>query len=304
MADSKDLDVRISKLELRTSNVELPDPALVRRIITAALEEDGARNDVTTRALVMPGQRGLGTVLCKARGVVAGLPVAEAAFAALDAGVRIQLLVQDGALVAPGDALARVEGPLASVLSGERVALNFLQRLSGIATMTRRFVEAAAGTQARIFDTRKTAPGLRALERYAVRAGGGQNHRFNLSDAVLIKDNHLAAARARGLTIEQVLAQARSAAPDGMRIEIEVTSVEEAREAVAAGADIVLLDNMPIDDMRRAVELGRGRALFEASGGVTLENVRAIAGTGVDMISVGALTHSAPALDMSLEVEA
>ena len=303
MADSKDLDVRSSKLELRTSNVELADPALVRRIITAALEEDGARNDVTTRALVPPDQRGRGTVLCKASGIVAGLPVAEAAFAALDAEVRLEHLVQDGALVAPGDRLARVDGPLASVLSGERVALNFLQRLSGIATMTRRFVDAVAGTQARILDTRKTTPGLRALERYAVRAGGGHNHRFNLSDAVLIKDNHLAAARARGLTIDQVVAQARGAAPAGMRIEIEVTTVEEAREAVDAGADIVLLDNMRIDDMRRAVELGRGRVLFEASGGVTLENVRAIAGTGVDMISVGALTHSAPALDMSLELE-
>lgn len=303
MSDSEKLEARGSRLELRASNVELPDPTLVSRIITAALEEDGARNDVTTHALVPPDQRGCGTILCKARGVVAGLPVAETAFATLDANVRFQALVQEGALLAPGDALARVEGPLASVLSGERVALNFLQRLSGIATLTRRFVDAVAGTQARIFDTRKTAPGLRELERYAVRAGGGHNHRFNLSDAALIKDNHLAAARARGLTIEQAVAQARSAAPDGMRIEIEVTTVEEAREAVDAGADVVLLDNMPVDDMRRAVELGRGRALFEASGGVTLENVRAVAESGVEMISSGSLTHSAPALDMSLEIE-
>jgi nicotinate-nucleotide pyrophosphorylase (carboxylating) len=280
------------------------DPALVRRVVEAALEEDGARHDVTTQALVPPEQQGRGVFVAKGAGVLAGLPVAAAAFAALDASVRVEPLVAEGAAVAPGDALARVDGPLAPILSAERVALNLLQRLSGIATATRRLVDAVAGLDVRILDTRKTAPGLRALERYAVRLGGGHNHRFNLSDAVLIKDNHLAAARARGLGIAEVLAQARRAAPAGMSIEIEVTTVDEARAALDAGAEALLLDNMPLDQMRRAVQLAKGRATVEASGGVTLENVRAIAETGVEAISAGGITHSAPALDISLEIEA
>ena len=279
------------------------DPALIRRIVAAALEEDGARRDVTTQALVPADQQGSGSVVAKKEGVVCGLPIAAATFATLDTEVRLEPLVPEGAAVAPGDVISRVEGPLAPILSGERVALNFLQRLSGIATATRRLVDAVAGLDVRILDTRKTTPGMRALERYAVRVGGGHNHRFNLSDAVLIKDNHLAAARARGLTIAQVLEQARAAAPEGMQIEIEVTTVDEAREAFAAGADAILLDNMPLDAMRQAVALAKGRALIEASGGVTLENVRAIAETGVDRISVGGITHSAPALDISLELE-
>lgn len=286
------------------------DSALVRRIVEAALEEDGARRDVTTQALVPTNQRGVGVIVAKAEGVVCGLPVAAAAFAALDPSVRFQPLVSEGTAVAPGDHLARVDGPLAPILSGERVALNFLQRLSGVATATHRLVDAVAGlpvrpdgrASARIVDTRKTTPGLRALERYAVRVGGGHNHRFNLSDRVLIKDNHLAAARAQGLSIAQVLAQARRATPHELRIEIEVTTAEEAREALDAGADALLLDNMSVDEMRRVVALASGRALIEASGGVTLENVRAIAETGVNVISVGGITHSAPALDMSLEV--
>jgi len=285
-------------------NLELPDVALVRRIVTAALEEDGARDDVTTRALVPPDQQGRGMIVAKAEGVVCGLAVAAAAFAALDPSIAFEPLVADGAPVAPGDALARVSGPLAPILSAERVALNLLQRLSGVATATRRMVDAAAGLPVRILDTRKTTPGLRALERYAVRCGGGHNHRFNLSDAVLIKDNHLAACRARGLSIAQVLEQARRGAPAGMTIEIEVTTVAEARKALDAGAKALLLDNMPLDEMRRAVQLAHGRAQVEASGGVRLETVRAIAETGVDAISVGALTHSAPALDMSLELTA
>jgi nicotinate-nucleotide pyrophosphorylase (carboxylating) len=279
------------------------DVSLVRTVVAAALEEDGARGDVTTRALVPPGQQGRGVIVAKSDGVLCGLPIAQAAFVALDPSISFEPLVQDGASIASGDLLARVAGPLAPILSAERVALNFLQRLSGVATATRRMVDAVAGTQVRMLDTRKTTPGLRALERYAVRCGGGQNHRYNLSDAVLIKDNHLAAARARGLTIAQVLEQARRAVTEGMKIEIEVTSVEEACEALDAGATALLLDNMPLSDMRRAVELAHGRATTEASGGVTLENVRAVAETGVDFISVGALTHSAPGLDMSLEIE-
>jgi nicotinate-nucleotide pyrophosphorylase (carboxylating) len=215
--------------------------------------------------------------------------------------------VPEGAGVSSGVVLAHVRGVLAPILSGERVALNFLQHRSGVATATRRLVDAVAGLSAagalRIVDSRKTTPGLRVLERYAVRVGGGRNHRFNLSDGILVKDNHLAAARARSLSIAQVVEQARRAAPHTLRVEVEVTTVTEAQEALEGGADVVLLDNMPVEEMRRVVTAARGRALTEASGGVTLENVRAIAETGVDVISVGAITHSAPALDISLELE-
>ncbi len=278
------------------------DLALVRRIVAAAVEEDGARDDATTRVLVPGDQQGRGVFLAKGAGVVCGLPVAEAAFDALDSSIRFEVLAREGDGVVAGDQLARVEGPLASILSAERVALNFVQRLSGIATATRALVDAVDGLPVAILDTRKTMPGLRALERYAVRCGGGQSHRYNLSDGVLIKDNHLAAARSRGLSIAQILAEARRAAPAGMKIEIEVTTVEEAREAIDAGATSLLLDNMSLDDMRCVVAIAEGRAMLEASGNVTLKNVRAIAETGVDHISVGWITHSAPALDMSLEI--
>jgi nicotinate-nucleotide pyrophosphorylase (carboxylating) len=279
------------------------DPTLVRRVVEAALEEDGAGRDVTTQALASRDQQGTGVVTANAQGVVCGLPLAAVAFALLDPQVRFQALLPEGAAVSPGDKLAQIEGGLAPILSGERVALNFLQRLSGVATATRRMVDAVADRDVRIVDTRKTTPGLRALERYAVRVGGGHNHRFNLSDGVLIKDNHLAAAHARGLTVAQVIEQARRAVPHTLRVEIEVTSAAEACEALDAGADIVLLDNMSLEEMREAVAAAKGRALIEASGGVMLESVRAIAETGVDIISVGAITHSAAALDMSLEVE-
>ncbi|MCH8064288.1 MAG: carboxylating nicotinate-nucleotide diphosphorylase [Chloroflexi bacterium] len=280
------------------------DPALLRRIAETALEEDGWRDDVTTRALVLPAQRGVGLITAKAEGVIAGLPVAAAVFAVIDPELRFSADAPEGAAVSPGDLLARVEGALAPILTGERVALNLLQRLSGIATATRKLVEAVAGLDVTILDTRKTTPGLRELERYAVRAGGGTNHRFNLSDGVLIKDNHLAAARDRELSIGQVIEEARRNAPNEMPIEIEVTNAEEAREALDGGADMILLDNMPPVELRAVVELVGGKALTEASGGVTLENVRAVAETGVDRISVGALTHSSPALDISLEIEA
>ena len=280
------------------------DPALLRRIAETALEEDGWRDDVTTRALVLPAQRGVGLITAKADGVIAGLPVAAAVFTVIDSELRFSADAPEGATVSPGDLLARVEGALAPILTGERVALNLLQRLSGIATETRKLVEAVAGLDVIILDTRKTTPGLRELERYAVRAGGGTNHRFNLSDGVLIKDNHLAAARDRELSSGQMIEEARRNAPKGMLIEIEVTNAEEAREALDGGADVILLDNMPPAEMRAVVELVDGRALTEASGGVTLENVRAVAEAGVDRISVGALTHSSPALDISLEIEA
>jgi nicotinate-nucleotide pyrophosphorylase (carboxylating) len=280
------------------------DPAIIRSLVEAALLEDGAHRDITSSALVAPDQRGAATIVAKDEGIICGLPVARATFAALDEDASFQVRAPEGASVAAGTAVAGVYGRLAPILSAERVALNVLQRLSGIATATRHLVDAVAGLDVRIVDTRKTAPGLRLLERYAVRVGGGFNHRFNLSDAVLIKDNHIAAARARGLSIPQVIEQARSAAPHTTRISIEAASIEEAREAVDAGADVVLLDNMPVEDMRQVVDAGAGTALFEATGSVTRENVRAIAEAGVNIISVGALTHSAPALDISLQVEA
>ncbi len=279
------------------------DPQLVARIVRAALEEDGAFQDVTTRTTVPADQQGRGVFLAKDAGVVAGLPVAAAAFAAIDESVSFLPEVQEGAAMEQGRIIAAVRGPLASILSAERVALNFLQRLSGVATLTRAMVDACAGLPVRIVDTRKTTPGLRYLERHAVRVGGGHNHRYNLSDGVLIKDNHIAAGRSRGLTLGDVIAAARAGAPHTMRIEVEVTNQDEVAEAVAAGADVILLDNMTPAEMAQAVHAIAGRALTEASGGVTLANVRAIAESGVDIISSGALTHSAKALDISLDVE-
>lgn len=278
------------------------DEALVQRLVEAALEEDAARRDVTTAALVPPDQRGQGVVTAKARGIVAGLPVAAAVFCALDSTLALKAEAAEGARVSPGQHIARVDGALRPILAGERVALNFVQRLSGIATATASLVDALGGLSTRLLDTRKTTPGLRALERYAVRVGGGHSHRFHLADGILIKDNHLAAAHARGLSLTEVVRQARLGAPHTLRVEVEVTSIDEAREALDAGADIVLMDNMDVEKMRRVVEMARGRALTEASGGITLENVRAVAETGVDFVSVGAITHSAPALDMSLEL--
>jgi nicotinate-nucleotide pyrophosphorylase (carboxylating) len=236
--------------------------------------------------------------------VLAGLPMAEAVFKAVEPSLQWRALAAEGSCLSPGQEVARIEGPLAAILRGERVALNYLTHLSGVATATARLVAAIAGLPVGIRDTRKTTPGLRTLEKYAVRLGGGQNHRLTLADAVLIKDNHLAALRARGLGIAEALLLARQQAPAGMRVQIEVTTVDEAHQALAAGAEEILLDNMAPQDMRRVVEMARGRAVLEASGGITLENVRRVAETGVDYISVGAITHSAKALDMSLEVAA
>jgi nicotinate-nucleotide pyrophosphorylase (carboxylating) len=279
-------------------------PGVIDEAVLAALDEDGAYNDVTTAALVGPSEWGRGVFVAKDTGVIAGLAVAAAAMTAIDDSVSFDTMIEDGAWIEPGAELAEVEGRLSAILSSERVALNFLQRMSGIATLTREFVDAVKGTRAIILDTRKTTPGLRPFERYAVRCGGGHNHRFNLADAVLIKDNHIAAARHRGASeLSEIIAEARAAAPHTSRIEIEVTTLDEVKEAVEGGADIVLLDNMVVDDIRRAVEIIGGRAVVEASGGVTLQTVGAIAEAGVDYISVGALTHSAPAFDISLGVQ-
>jgi nicotinate-nucleotide pyrophosphorylase (carboxylating) len=271
-------------------------------IIGTALDEDTGRGDVTTEALLPPGLPGRAAFLVKETGVLAGIDVAGHVFHKVDPSLRFEVLIRDGTAVRPGDIAARVTGSVAAILKGERVALNFLQRLSGIATTTARYVKETRGFKAKIYDTRKTAPGLRLLEKYAVRAGGGENHRLHLGDAVLIKDNHIAALRATGLGLADIITMARKNAPRGITIEVEVTSAAEAAEALKSKPDIILLDNMSPEEMGQEVALLAGRARIEASGGITLENVRRVAETGVDMISIGALTHSFKALDISLEL--
>ncbi len=266
-------------------------------VIDAALREDMPEGDVTSESVVPPGAVSRAIFLAKEDGVLAGLPVARRVFEKLGPGVEFVAEFEDGAAFAKGDALARLKGPTVVLLKGERTALNFLQRLCGIATATRRFVEAVKGTRARILDTRKTTPGLRALEKYAVAAGGGANHRMSLSDMVLIKDNHL--RHVGGIT--EAVRRARAAVRPGVRIEVETNDVAQVREALAAGADMIMLDNMPLEAMREAVAAVGGRVRLEASGNMSLERVRSVAETGVDDISVGALTHSVRAVDISLE---
>ncbi|KPK20890.1 MAG: nicotinate-nucleotide pyrophosphorylase [Dehalococcoidia bacterium SG8_51_3] len=275
----------------------------VEEIIDRALAEDLGRGDVTTEALIQGDRQGTAFMVAKKEGLLAGMNVAKQVFHRVDPELNVEILLEDGARVQPGTRIANVSGKIASILKAERVALNFLQRLSGIASETSRYVEAVKGLPVRIMDTRKTTPGLRLLEKHAVRAGGGQNHRMSLGDAILIKDNHLAALRSQGLSIKEIVAEARQGSPQRLSVEVEVATVVEASEAVEAGADTVMLDNMSLEDMREAVKSVGGRALVEASGGITLDNVRAVAETGVDCISVGALTHSVVALDISLELE-
>jgi nicotinate-nucleotide pyrophosphorylase (carboxylating) len=269
---------------------------MLERVAFAALAEDLGDGDVTTEATVDADATGGADLVVKEPGVVCGLAVAEAVFRAVDPELRFERLVEEGASVAAGTAVARVAGPERAILTGERTALNFLARLSGIATLTRRYVDAVEGTGAAILDTRKTTPGLRALEKHAVVTGGGRNHRFGLDDGVLVKDNHLRAAGSVASAVDRL----RAATP--LPIEVECDTLEQVSEALAAGAEALLLDNMIPDQLRAAVALARGRARLEASGGVTLENVRDVAETGVDEISVGALTHSARSLDVSLEL--
>ncbi|MBM4404561.1 MAG: carboxylating nicotinate-nucleotide diphosphorylase [Chloroflexi bacterium] len=270
-------------------------------LVRLALAEDAAHRDATSRALIPPSARAGGEFLIKQEGVIVGLPIAQEVFRQVDPKVRFTALIRDGSSVQRGDVVAKVEGPLASILSAERVALNFMQRLSGTATLTARFVEAVKGTRCAILDTRKTTPGLRRLEKYAVRMGGGTNHRMDLSDGILVKDNHIAALRGRGWSLRRIVEEANRKA-GGLPVVIEVTTIAMAREALDAGAKRLLLDNMSLARMRRCVALAKGKAKTEASGGMTLARVRSVARTGVDYISVGALTHSAPALDISLEV--
>ncbi|NDL68397.1 carboxylating nicotinate-nucleotide diphosphorylase [Anaerotalea alkaliphila] len=271
--------------------------AHIDRIIQNALDEDVSYGDITTQVLLEPTDQAWGRLLAKEAGTLSGLGIFVRVFALLDPEVAVTLHAKDGERVEAGACIAHIQGPAQAILTGERTALNILQRMSGIATATRALVDAAAGTKARIVDTRKTAPGLRILDKAAVLDGGGRNHRFNLSDAVMIKDNHSQAVGG----IRQAVAAAREKIPHTMKVEVEAETLEQVAEALEAGADIIMLDNMDLPAIREAVALIGGRALVEASGNVTLERVRELAATGVDVISCGAITHSVKAMDISLK---
>jgi len=269
-------------------------------LVAWALEEDDAKHDITTAATIVSDRRARCRLVARKAGVISGLELAREAFSQLDKAVTIRTEHEDGTRIKPETPVMFLSGHARGLLSAERVALNFVQRLSGIASLTARYVEAIAGTGAHILDTRKTTPGWRRLEKYAVRCGGGLNHRFYLSSGVLIKDNHLAAVDG---DIALAVKRARAVAPEGIKIEVECDRVEQVSVAIDAGADVIMLDNMGVTDLREAVTLVDGRAVTEASGGVSLDTVRSIAETGVDWISVGALTHSAPALDLALDFD-
>src|SRR5437879_6067845 len=275
----------------------------IRRVVQLALAEDVGGGDITTLATVAPNTIAKAVMIAREQLVVAGLPVAEAVFGELSSAIRIRRTAKEADRVAAGQSLLHVSGPAQAILTGERVALNFVQRLSGIATLTRQFVDAVRGTRAQVLDTRKTTPGLRRLEKYAVTCGGGHNHRFGLFDHVLIKDNHLAALRDESPNpVAAAVKRAREKFPQH-KIEVETDTLEQVEQALAAGADILLLDNMNLVQLRVAVQQARGRAKTEASGGVNLAAIRPIAESGVDTISVGALTHSARAVDIALDFE-
>ncbi|MCK5433857.1 MAG: carboxylating nicotinate-nucleotide diphosphorylase [Dehalococcoidales bacterium] len=279
-----------------------PSEEQVDNIIDLALAEDIGHGDVTSEVLMPPEVQGKASILVKARGILAGGEIAKRVFLRVDPTLRVEVLIKDGAKVKPGDIVADISGKVVSILKAERTALNFLQRLSGIASQTAQYIAKTRGLNVTVTDTRKTTPGLRLLEKYAVGIGGGQNHRFHLGDGILIKDNHIAALRALGISLKDIVTKAKQNAR-GSKVEIEVRTTQEAVEAVEGGADIIMLDNMSPDEMCRVVSLIPGQVKIEASGGVTLANVRAVAETGVNLISVGALTHSPKALDISLELE-
>jgi nicotinate-nucleotide pyrophosphorylase (carboxylating) len=277
-------------------------PFEIERVVRAALVEDAPWGDVTSESLFPRETRAEAALVAREPGVFSGGDVFAAAFRLVDSTVTVEELAADGTRFDAGQVLARVEGSARSVLQSERVALNFVQRLSGTATLTAQFVGAIEGTRARIADTRKTTPGLRAFERHAVASGGGRNHRFSLSDAVMVKDNHLAVVTSSGRSVTEALRDLTARLPHTTHVEVEVDRVDQIEPVLAGGADTIMLDNFSIDDLRRGVELIAGRAVVEASGTVSLSTVRAIAETGVDVISVGALTHSARALDLGLDV--
>ena len=275
-------------------------------LIDRAIYEDLCIGDPTTDLLIPPDLQGRADFISKVDGVLAGIDVGLAVFKRVDPSLETEVILQDGALLKPNDLLAKVSGSVASILKAERTALNFVRRLSGISTATAEYVREAQGSpqgsKVRIIDTRKTTPGLRTLEKYAIRAGGGHNHRQNLGDGILIKDNHIEALGKMGLTLGEVIRKARDNKSHTINVEVEVENLSQVEEALAAGAEIILLDNMDLEEMAAAVKMCEGKAVTEASGTVTLDRVKAIAGTGVDLISVGALTHSSDALDISLDL--
>ena len=278
-------------------------PPDVYALIDAAVAEDQTFNDPTTQAVVSPEIQGTGMLRAKAVGVLAGVDVAIAVFQRVDPTLEVEAILQDGAPLSPGDDIAVVRGSAAGILRAERIALNFMQRMSGIASDTNRYVQAVDGLNARIVDTRKTAPGHRYLDKYSVRMGGGYNHRLNLADGILIKDNHIQANRFREMGLKDVIQLALARASHTIKVEVEVESMEQVKEALEAGAHIIMLDNMSVPDMADAMKVIGDQAIVEASGGITYDTIRAVAETGVDLISIGALTHSVEALDISLDLE-
>ncbi|PPF31538.1 nicotinate-nucleotide diphosphorylase (carboxylating) [Rathayibacter tritici] len=274
----------------------------IDRVVTLALDEDAPWGDLTSDTLIPPDATADAALIAREPGVFSGGAVLVGTMRQADSRIHCSVLVEDGAAFEAGQSLASIEGPAAGVLRGERVALNLVQRMSGIATLTAQYVAAVEGTRARIVDTRKTTPGLRALERHAVRSGGGRNHRFSLSDAVLAKDNHLAVLAARGIDLTAALRAARASIPHTAHLEVEVDRLDQIEPALAGGADTIMLDNFTPELLRQGVALIDGRAVVEASGGVDLSTVRAIAQAGVDVISVGALTHSVRSLDLGLDI--
>lgn len=270
----------------------------IDKIIDSALEEDLGPGDITTEALVDLSVKGEARLIAKEEIILAGIGVFSRVFSRLDPEIVVETKYRDGEAVSNGEDIGIVKGSMRGILSGERTALNFLQRLSGIATLTRKYVERTDSSKVRVIDTRKTTPGLRILEKYAVRRGGGFNHRFGLFDGILIKDNHIAVAG----SIAKALARIKGRVPHTLRIEVEAEDIEGVEEAIGAGADAILLDNMSLKEMREAVSIAGGRVLLEASGGITLESIEEVSKTGIDLISVGAITHSARSVDISLEV--
>ena len=280
----------------------MTDVREIERIVGAALDEDAPWGDLTSETLIPAAATATAELVAREPGVLSGMEVLAAAFRLVDPRIQVERLGADGERFDAGDVLARVQGPARGILTAERVALNLVQRMSGVATLTARYVDAVAGTSARIVDTRKTTPGLRSLERQAVRDGGGRNHRRSLSDAIMAKDNHLAVLTAGGQDLATALRAARERMPHTAHLEVEVDRLDQIDAVLAGGADTIMLDNFGVDDLRAGVARIAGRAVVEASGGVSLDTVGAIAGSGVDVISVGALTHSARALDLGLDM--